>query len=193
MGCLAMATQYLKRYRMEFDFRQVRSERPQLPDGYRWRPWHPRLLSEHAAVKYASFRYELDSRMFLALSSLHGCESLMRGIVRHDGFLPQATWLIEYTGNDFIEPACVGTIQGLLHSSVQGSIQNVGIVPEHRGMGLGRAILLKALAGFRTYGLLRVSLDVTAENRPAVELYRSVGFQLASTSYRELPEPVGVA
>jgi ribosomal protein S18 acetylase RimI-like enzyme len=147
----------------------------------------------HAEVKWASFERELDSRVFPALGTLAGCEELMRGIVQHSGFLPQATWLIEFAGNDFFDSAPCGTIQGLVHSSTLGSIQNVGIVPEHRGFGLGRALVLKALSGFRRYGLLRVYLDVTAENGPAVELYRTVGFRHVSTSYSEIPEPTEVA
>lgn len=187
-----MLTRYLKRYRMEIDFRHAPAQRARLPEGYRWVAWHPRLLRLHAAAKCASFEREVDSRMFFSLGSFQGCEELMRGISQHPGFLPQATWLIEFTGNEFIQPLPCGTIQGLGHSTTLGSIQNVGVVPEHRGLGLGRALLLKSLSGFRQCGLLRVYLDVTADNLPAVELYRSAGFRHVSTSYRELPEPIEV-
>ncbi len=185
-----MQTRYLKRFRMEVDFRHAVLPRATLPVGYRWQPWQPQLLNRHAAVKCASFHRELDTHMFEALGNLGGCLDLMRGIADHHGFLPQATWMIEFAGNEFAEPIPCGTIQGLAHSTMLGSIQNVGIVPEHRGFGLGRALVLKALWGFRAYGLLRVYLDVTAENKPAVELYQSIGFRCVSTSYRELPVPM---
>jgi ribosomal protein S18 acetylase RimI-like enzyme len=185
-----METRYLKRFRMEIDFRQAPAERAALPEGYRWQAWHPRLLRSHAAAKFASFEQELDSQLFLSLASTSGCEELMRGIVHHPGFLPQATWLIEFTGNGFANPLPCGTIQGLAHSTTLGSVQNVGVAPEHRGLGLGRALVLKSLAGFRRFGLLRVYLDVTADNEPAVELYRAVGFRVVSTSYKELPRPI---
>jgi ribosomal protein S18 acetylase RimI-like enzyme len=185
-----MLTRYLKRFRMEIDFRETRLARPELPSGYVFHSWHPRLLREHARVKSESFHQEMDSQMFLSLSTPAGCEDLMRGIVNHPGFLPQATWLIEFIGNPFSGVQACGTIQGLIHSTRLGSIQNVGVIPAHRGFGLGRAVVLKALRGFHRSGLQRVYLDVTAENVPAVELYRSLGFRTISTSYRELPEPI---
>jgi len=76
-----------------------------------------------------------------------------------------------------------------------GAIQNVGVVPEYRGRGLGRALVLQCLAGFQAAGVPRVYLEVTACNLPAVQLYRSIGFCLARTTYRavecvESPVPV---
>ena len=99
-------------------------------------------------------------------------------------FLPEATWLIVHRPSRDAEPVDCGTIQGLASSQTLGAIQNVGIVPEHRGRGLGRALVLKSLYGFRTSGLSRVTLEVTATNVPAVELYKSIGFQVMRTTYR---------
>lgn len=185
-----MLTRSLKRLRMELDFRRHTLERAVLPAGFVWRAWDPRSLRIHAAVKCASFRQELDSHLFASLSTYAGCEELMRGIAAHSGFLPQATWLIELAGADLNCPLPCGTIQGLATNSTQGSIQNVGVIAEFRGKGLGRALVLKSLAGFRRHGLLRVTLDVTAENKPAVELYQSIGFRTISTTFRELPHPI---
>lgn len=171
---------------MELDFRRNTLERAMLPDGFFWRAWDPQSLRVHAAVKCAAFHGELDSQLFASLSTYGGCEELMRSIAAHPGFLPQATWLIELEGSSHSGPLPCGTIQGVAVNHTVGSIQNVGVLPDFRGLGLGRALVLKALAGFRRDGLLRVSLDVTAENRPAAELYQSIGFRITSTSYREL-------
>jgi ribosomal protein S18 acetylase RimI-like enzyme len=65
-----------------------------------------------------------------------------------------------------------------------GAIQNLGVVPEHRGRGLGRALVHQALIGFRDSGLDRAYLEVTAENQGAVVLYRSLGFRRAKTLYK---------
>ncbi|WP_437226881.1 GNAT family N-acetyltransferase [Planctomicrobium sp. SH661] len=188
-----MLTRYLKRFHMQLDFRRISLQRAVLPEGFIWRAWSPRLLRDHAAVKCASFHREMDSHMFAALATYAGCEDLMRGIAKHSGFLPEATWLIEFVGNEIAGPVPCGTIQGISLNTTQGSIQNVGVVADYRGLGLGRALVLKSLAGFRRDGLLRVSLDVTAENTPAVELYKSIGFRSVSTSYRELPYPIEMA
>jgi hypothetical protein len=66
----------------------------------------------------------------------------------------------------------------------------VGVVPEHRKLGLGRALVLKALIGFRNARQTRAYLDVTARNTNAVNLYRDIGFQLARTSYKAVEEEV---
>lgn len=160
---------------------------PTLPEGYHLVPWHPAHLELHAAVKYQSFKNEIDSELFLSLATPKGCQDLMRGIITHSGFLPQATWLIEFRGNEFAPNQACGTIQGIAQNGLKGAIQNLAVAPEHRGFGLGRALLLQSLAGFRAVGMTRVYLDVTADNRNAVQLYQSIGFERKQTSYREMP------
>src|SRR5438876_101155 len=82
-----------------------------------------------------------------------------------------------------------GTIQGVVQTGQWGAVQNVGVAPEHRGRGLGRALVLKSLSGFRTAGVPRVYLEVTARNTAAVQLYRSLGFRLARTTYKAVDRP----
>jgi ribosomal protein S18 acetylase RimI-like enzyme len=56
-------------------------------------------------------------------------------------------------------------------------IAYMGVVPEARRRGLGRALLFEALARARGEGVPRLLLSVDTRNRPAWHLYRSVGFQ----------------
>lgn len=183
-----MATHYVRRFRMEFDLLTQRLAQPSLPLGYHWVPWHPRLLERHAMAKHESFHFEIDAQVFPCLGHLDGCRSLMNEIARQHSFLASATWLITYrdpdvpaTGQPVID---CGTIQGLIPALSVGAVQNVGISPAHRGLGLGRALVVKALHGFRRAGLDRVYLEVTAENSPAVELYQSIGFRLKRTMFK---------
>ena len=185
-----MSTTYYKRYRMEFDFRRATVPDPQLPDGYDWVPWHHALGPIHARVKHECFRDEMDSHVFVSLSDLPGCERLMTEISGHKGFVRGATWIVRFVGNEFHAPVPCGTIQGLRVSKRLGSVQNVGVVAEHRGQGLGKALVLQALLGFRGAGLQRVRLEVTSANKPAVQLYRRLGFRHVSTNYREVHTPV---
>lgn len=177
---------FLKRFRMEIDLSEITLDRPHLPEGYAWAEWHPAILHAHALAKYDSFHEEMDSQIFPALRTLPGCRELMLSITKHSGFLPQATWLIQFEGHPLRRSIPCATIQGLTQSTTLGAIQNVGVIPEHRGFGLGRALLLKNLLGFRAHGLLRVYLDVSADNVNAIALYRSVGFKYTKTSYREI-------
>ncbi|MAG92304.1 MAG: N-acetyltransferase [Planctomycetaceae bacterium] len=179
-----MSTTYFRRFRMEFDYNEAPLPEAVLPEGYRFVTWDQTDIDRHAFAKYQSFRTDLDSSIFPCLGQIEGCQRLMAEISAQQSFLPEATWLIAY------RPACggpevdCGTIQGLAQNRTLGAIQNVGVVPEHRGLGLGRALLLKALAGFRSRRLRRVYLEVTAENAPAVRLYKSAGFRLIRTMYK---------
>jgi ribosomal protein S18 acetylase RimI-like enzyme len=85
-------------------------------------------------------------------------------------------------------------VQGLIDERGIGAIQNLGVVPDHRGKGLGRALLLKALAGFAQVNAASAMLEVTARNEAAIRMYRSVGFRNHKTLYKgtEVPESVGI-
>ncbi|MGE0374141.1 MAG: GNAT family N-acetyltransferase [Planctomycetaceae bacterium] len=185
-----MPTTYFKRLRMEINLRRAKLTEPVLPEGYEWRSWHPVLTEAHARAKWASFQGAVDTQLFPCLSSLPGCRRLIRDISLRRGFVPLATWLIVLPASEFRSITPCATIQGVNQGWWTGAIQNVGVVPEHRGLGLGKALLLQSLAGFRRRGLKRVFLEVTAENTAAIELYARVGFRHTRTSYRsaELPD-----
>lgn len=172
-----MAITYYKRLRMEIDLAGSIAPRS-LPDPLYWAEWDEPLLADHAETKYLSFRGEIDAAVFPCLGDRYGCQRLMREIRRKPGFLPGATWLI--AGPE----GYVGTIQGVVDYGPIGAIQNVGVIPAYRGLGLGRALVHRALSGFVQAGLSRAYLEVTAENRAAVQLYRSLGFRRAKTLYK---------
>ena len=78
-----------------------------------------------------------------------------------------------------------GTIQGICRTGDRkGSVQNFGVVPEHRGRGLGTVLLQKSLEGFRAAGVFRVTLEVTAKNQDAQRLYQRLGFRRLRTVYK---------
>jgi ribosomal protein S18 acetylase RimI-like enzyme len=172
-----MAITYYKRFRMEIDLDRAITGAV-LPPPFLWVPWDETLLEQHAEVKFRSFMGEVDAYVFPCLGDRYGCRRLMTEIRRKPGFLPESTWMI----------ACpqgyVGTVQGVKDYGSIGAIQNVGVIPSYRGLGLGRALVRRALAGFCQAGLHRAYLEVTAENASAVRLYRQVGFRRAKTLYK---------
>lgn len=177
-----MSVSYYKRYRMDVDLRGWRPVPPCAPIGYRLLPWRPELLFDHSEVKYQSFRNEIDADVFNCLGELDGCHRLMEEISLKEGFLPEATWLAVYHGGELPEPC--GTIQGIRAGHKYGAIQNIGIVPRHRGRGVGSALISAALGGFQQAGVSRVYLEVTAQNDGAVRLYKRLGFRRAKTLFK---------
>lgn len=180
---------FCRRLRLEIDLSRGEIAEPILPVGYRWLEWSPELLDRHAAVKFRCFETEQDGQIFPSLRSADGCRRLMDYISGHAQFVPNATWLLvcDAVAQDGVVDC--GSIQGLAPIPDSGAIQNVGIVPEHRGLGLGRALVQAALCGFRASGLTHISLEVTAANQPAVRLYQSLGFRVTKTLYRSVDEP----
>ena len=179
-----MGVTYFKRFRMEIPLRAATFHPPRLPKNYQLIRWDVSLIPHHADAKYRSFCNEIDADVFPCLGDLSGCLRLMGEISEKNGFTPEATWLVIY--RDPLEKsvdACA-TIQGIGDHRGCGSIQNLGVIPEHRGLGIGSFLLLKALDGFRRQGLDRASLDVTAQNVEAVRLYQRLGFRRVKTVYK---------
>jgi ribosomal protein S18 acetylase RimI-like enzyme len=173
-----------KRYRLEVRLRRSPWECV-LPPGFGLLAWSEELVDVHAEVMRRSFADADDVVVFPNLGSATGCGLLMRAIRDSDDFCPGATWLVGTADG------CVGTIQGLFDSRGRtGAIQNVGVLPGYRGVGLGRALVARALAGFLAAGAGRVYLEVTAGNDPAERLYRGLGFRHARTFYRAAPAAV---
>jgi GNAT superfamily N-acetyltransferase len=178
-----MSVTFFKRFRMEIDLERVALEPIALPAGYRWQPWDPSLINSHGDTKYLSFQTELDANVFPCLGARDGCRRLMNEISRREGFLSEATWLLVHQDSSSDSPEYVGTVQGVRDDNY-GSIQNLGITPEHRGLGLGTALLRKALTGFKRSGLRRAFLEVTARNTAAIRLYERFGFRKVRIVYK---------
>ncbi len=179
-----MSTIFVKRYRMTLSLADAPRVVSTLPPDYAWVEWSRSLIALHSETKYQCFHDEFDSQIFPALGKQTGCLQLMKDITAKHTFLPEATWLLSYHGNPQIEYC--GTIQGLGHTPQMGSIQNVGITPSHRNKGLGRALVLKSIEGFRKFGFKSVFLEVTADNSHAVALYQSLGFRMTRTMFRPI-------
>ncbi|MCI0684716.1 MAG: GNAT family N-acetyltransferase [Gemmataceae bacterium] len=169
---------YFKRFRMEADLLASVPTVPELPLGFAWLPWREDLLEQHARAKQQSFHNEVDGVIFPNLSNYEGCLRLMRDIWRRPGFCAAATWLIIHDG------VPCGTIQGISDRLGAGVVQNLGVIPAYRGRGIGTALMLKAMVGFRQAGLGRAALEVTAQNGAAVRLYRRLGFRCRRTLYK---------
>ena len=63
-----------------------------------------------------------------------------------------------------------------------GEIYAIAVHPEHHGKGLGRALTLAGLAHLAGRRLRHAILYVESDNRPALRLYRGLGFETEFTN-----------
>ncbi|MFM8578659.1 MAG: GNAT family N-acetyltransferase [Planctomycetaceae bacterium] len=187
-----MSGRYVKRFRMAVEIGSFKGPAPATtPAGYRLVAWNDALIDVHARTKFRAFRHEIDARVFPCLGDPEGCRRLMREIRSKPGFMPAAAWLIAW-GQLPEELQWCGTIQAVSERRISAMIQNVGVVPGHRGTGLGSLLISRVVEACQRAGLARVCLEVTADNLGAVRLYERLGFRRMKTVYKTLDdEPVG--
>jgi ribosomal protein S18 acetylase RimI-like enzyme len=134
------------------------------------------LILPIAEEHIPGFRRCLDvvarERRYLALVEAPPIESVAVFVRRNiDGGLPQCVALVqsEVAGWCDIIPIAA---EGFTHCGRLG----MGVLPAHRGRGIGRRLLDHTLARAREIGLERVELEVYASNTEALRLYESAGF-----------------
>lgn len=190
---MTVEIRYVKRVEMELDLTRGELPSPTLPDGFFWTAWNPVFIPTHAQILHAAFCNDLDGHVFPTYRQYEACEHLIRASSSAKSFAPEGTWLIGREESDAtFSGAAVGrpitfcaAIQGVRPSKRLGQVQNVSTLPQFRRHGLGRALVLKALHGFREKGRTKATLEVTAENTGAVRLYSSLGFEPKRIFYSE--------
>jgi mycothiol synthase len=83
-------------------------------------------------------------------------------------------WWMAFAGNDV-----VGTLISKAQPGGSGWIQDVGVLPEWRQRGIGRALLQRSFAAFYERGLTTVALGVdTANATGATKVYEQAGMSI---------------
>ena len=75
------------------------------------------------------------------------------------------------------KPAGVCALQKLGDSANSYELSKLAVVPESRGLGIGRALCRAAIAEVKKLGGSRVFLESNTVLKPAIRLYRSLGFR----------------
>ncbi len=70
------------------------------------------------------------------------------------------------------------SLQGLIK---KGHIVSVAVLPQNRRKGIGEALVKKAMKQMLLYRAKQCFLEVRVSNRPAVDLYEKLGFQVTRT------------
>jgi len=103
-------------------------------------------------------------------STVADCERLIR-----DGLVPSEGVLIAYEADRIVGFARTG-----VHAN-RGEIETLGVVPEARGRGLGRALLHWGVAWLQHHSDDAVTLMVEGRNEGALRLYLEAGFAITRT------------
>jgi ribosomal-protein-alanine N-acetyltransferase len=69
-------------------------------------------------------------------------------------------------------------------------INNVAVLPQFRGRGVGTTLMQHVLMEARRLGARRATLEVRASNRAALHLYERLGFYVAATRKHYYSNPV---
>lgn len=131
-----------------------------------------RTLAEGAALADWNEAYNrsfADHYRFVP-SNVADCEHLMR--VAH---VPPDSVLVAYR-----EDRVVGFCRTGVHGT-RGAIDTLGVVPEARGLGLGRALLHWGVADLERRTTAPATLMVEGHNESALRLYREAGFAITRT------------
>lgn len=81
----------------------------------------------------------------------------------------------------------IGKVNLQMSEGGTGGIYGLGVLPENRGRGFGRAILVHAVEKLKDAKAAEIMLQVAAENATALGLYKSCGFEETSVmDYFEL-------
>lgn len=157
-------------YRMAHDITQESFGSVNLPDGYTIRTFAPGT----------------DDAAWLSLNATAFADHPEQGkMTQADLDARQAEDWFDPAGF-FIAEDATGTPAGFHWTktpvgSAAGEVYAVGVHPSAQGTGLGKALTLHGMNFLASSGLEKIVLYVDDENRPAVQLYTSLGFGVENT------------
>ena len=140
-----------------------------------------RVLTEPDAATYWELRLRAlkeDPDPFGTTYEEAAARPLSQTTERLRNTTPESFILGAFDGDTLVGIVAFGRDDGR-KSRHKGNIWSMYTAPEVRGRGLGRALLLEAIARARSLsGLEQINLSVTSDNVSALNLYRSAGFEV---------------
>ncbi|MFW9964143.1 MAG: GNAT family N-acetyltransferase [Candidatus Sifarchaeia archaeon] len=142
-------------------------------EGLRYEKVERENLDDFLLIMIEAMSGSPDNILEMILKNIKGAPSQMLDY----WYSTEKLYLI-YHGSDIV---------GVLDLSPQSgvNISNMGVMPKFRGRGYGREILCFALLTLSELGITRAGLRVHVDNKVAIRLYESIGFE-RSDSYRAL-------
>ena len=142
--------------------------------GYDVIGWDDEYLKRVAQLFHDANRGTVDALVYPQFRALEETERMVQA-VRDGG---AGAFVEEASGIVLHDRALCGAIMLVRSEPEQGFVVVVAVASAHQGQGVGRALLSRTLASAWQAGIRTVELTVTDENRPAVTLYRRLGFSI---------------
>jgi ribosomal protein S18 acetylase RimI-like enzyme len=137
------------------------------PSSLRFEPYQPDRPDEFHATLERTYEGTLDCP---EVNGIRGIEEVIRGHKAQGVFVPSRWWMAR-TGAE-----AAGVLLLMEQPEYDWEVAYVGVVPEHRGRGLGQQLMAQALCEAKASGAARLTLSVDRRNEPACRLYRSLNF-----------------
>ncbi len=144
--------------------------------------WNDGYFEPMAGLIVEAYAGHVDSRINDHYQHNAGALRFLKNVVLFPGcgvFLPHTSLVaVEAAGGRLLGAVlCSQVARGVAH------ITQICVRPEWQGNGLGHRLLTAAMTRLAAHGTSRVSLTVTAGNRPAVNLYNQLGFETLKEFY----------
>lgn len=162
--------------RRHYLVRDLRQPLPQVVTSLRLRPFRRQDVALAAQLIHGSHVGSLDAALNLTYSTPALCRGFVETLVERGGCGP-------FDGDaSLVAESRAGSALGLILASrlspTNGHVCQVSVLPAAQGIGLGSALVVRALASFQRAGLASASLSVTVDNRRAYGIYEALGFRV---------------
>ena len=148
-----------------------------VPEGIDIRRWSEQDYQAAAAVITAAYRGHIDSEINDQYRTIAGSLRFLNNIVRFPG-CGQFDGGSSFIAYHRPSRTAVGLILCSRVKNDVGHITQVCVLPEHRGKGIGEALLAANLQDLKRRRFSMLSLTVTEANQSAVELYKRLGYHI---------------
>jgi ribosomal protein S18 acetylase RimI-like enzyme len=148
---------------------------PSINSGLRLDRWNDRYFEPCARLIYLAYANHIDGEINDQYRSRHGALKFLKNIIHLPGcgqFLPTASFVLRHPGSDEL----VGAVLTSEVAAGVGHTTQLCVQPGFQGHGLGLSLMQASTDMLRNMHYKELSLTVTDENRPAVQLYERLGF-----------------
>jgi mycothiol synthase len=139
---------------------------PPAPDSVGVRPFDPERDDEAVHLLVQEAFAQIEGNVAQTLDSWRAAKIARRG-------WDPALWLLAEDDDGLVGVVLCERWEGGI-----GYVDSLAVAERARGQGLGRALLLHAMADLRDRGATSLALGVQGANESAVGLYRDVGFEV---------------